>query len=113
MYYEASQGPGGRTIMSEPTTIPVGYSYFPKEVLRFPLRYALIQIRHLLLANFFYFSFYFRWFRERNMVFQSQHDSGGHFAAHEKPQELVGDLRKMFGKDGPAYGVVSGKVGYA
>jgi hypothetical protein len=47
------------------------------------------------------------------MVFQSQHDSGGHFAAHEKPQELVGDLRKMFGEDGPAFGAVSGKLGYA
>ena len=47
------------------------------------------------------------------MVFQSEHDSGGHFASHEKPQELVGDLRKMFGKDGPAFGVVPGKVGYA
>ena len=47
------------------------------------------------------------------MVFQSQHDTGGHFAAHEKPHELVGDLRKMFGKGGPAYGVVTGKAGYA
>ena len=47
------------------------------------------------------------------MVLQSQHDSGGHFAAHEKPQELVGDLRKMFGKGGPAYGVVPRKTGYA
>ncbi|KAF8654611.1 hypothetical protein AX16_003523 [Volvariella volvacea WC 439] len=47
-----------------------------------------------------------------NVVFESQHDSGGHFAAHEKPQALVGDLRKMFGKGGPAYGVVEGKGGY-
>ena len=47
------------------------------------------------------------------MVFQSYHESGGHFAAYEKPQELVGDLRKMFGKGGPAFGVVPGKLGYA
>jgi hypothetical protein len=47
------------------------------------------------------------------LVFESEHDSGGHFAAHEKPEELVGDLRKMFGKSGPAFGVVPGKVGYA
>ena len=47
------------------------------------------------------------------MVFQSGHDSGGHFTAHEKPEELVGDLRKMFGIGGPAFGVVPGKTGYA
>ena len=60
-----------------------------------------------------FFPSYSRWFRDRNLVFRSQHESGGHFAAYEKPQELVGDLRKMFGKGGPAFGVVPGKVGYA
>jgi hypothetical protein len=39
-------------------------------------------------------------------------EGGGHFAAHEKPNLLVGDLRKMFGKDGGAFGVVTGKSGY-
>jgi len=34
------------------------------------------------------------------------HDKGGHFAAWEQPEALVGDLRKMFGKGGPAHGVV-------
>ena len=67
---------------------------------------------YITLVTSIYFP-YSRWFKERNMVFQSSHDSGGHFAAHEKPQELVGDLRKMFGKGGPAFGVVPGKVGYA
>ncbi|KAK0435114.1 Alpha/Beta hydrolase protein [Desarmillaria tabescens] len=37
---------------------------------------------------------------------------GGHFAAHEKPQELVDDVRKMFGKGGPAFGVVPRKTSY-
>ena len=46
------------------------------------------------------------------MVFQSEHETGGHFAAYERPELLAGDLRKMFGKGGPAYGVVSGKSGY-
>ena len=100
--------------MYEPTTIPVGYSYFPKEVFCLPMRYILRAhpnfFTPILLANFHLYS---RWFKEPNMVFQSQHDSGGHFASHEKPQELVGDLRKMFGKGGPAYGVVPGKAGYA
>jgi hypothetical protein len=48
-----------------------------------------------------------------NIVFEREHDSGGHFAAYEKPNELVDDLRQMFGKNGPAFGVVSGKSGYA
>ncbi len=47
------------------------------------------------------------------VVFESEHESGGHFAAFEKPEAIAGDLRKMFGKGGPAYGVVTGKDGYA
>lgn len=47
------------------------------------------------------------------LVFESEHDKGGHFAAHEQPEALAGDLRRMFGKGGPAYGVVPGKNGYA
>ena len=46
------------------------------------------------------------------VVFESEHDAGGHFAAVEQPEKLAGDLHKMFGKGGPAYGVVSGKDGY-
>lgn len=46
------------------------------------------------------------------MVFEAEHDKGGHFAAHEQPELLVGDLRKMFGKGGPVYGVVTGRDGY-
>ena len=47
-----------------------------------------------------------------NVVYESEHTSGGHFAAHEKPDALVADLRAMFGKGGPAYGIVPGRVGY-
>jgi len=55
-----------------------------------------------------------RWVRASgNVVFMSEHDSGGHFAAYEKPTELAEDVRKMFGKGGPAFGVVSGKTGYS
>ncbi len=53
-----------------------------------------------------------RWLRSLQLVFESEHESGGHFAAHEKPEELVADLRKMFGRGGPAYGVVKGREGY-
>jgi hypothetical protein len=54
----------------------------------------------------------YRWTRTPNLVFEAEHDSGGHFAAHEKPEELVGDLRRMFGRNGPAYEVIKGKTGY-
>lgn len=43
---------------------------------------------------------------------QSEHAKGGHFAAWEVPDAIVGDLRDMFGKGGPCYGVVEGKNGY-
>lgn len=46
------------------------------------------------------------------VVFESEHEDGGHFAAHERPEQLVGDLRKMFGRGGGAFGVVKGKEGY-
>ncbi|PGH18720.1 hypothetical protein AJ80_04373 [Polytolypa hystricis UAMH7299] len=48
-----------------------------------------------------------------SVVFQADHPSGGHFAAWERPEAIVGDVRKMFGKKGGAYNVVKGKDGYA
>uniref|UniRef100_A0A0W0G3Y3 Epoxide hydrolase N-terminal domain-containing protein n=2 Tax=Moniliophthora roreri TaxID=221103 RepID=A0A0W0G3Y3_MONRR len=87
--YEVAQT-GGWTVLPIPS-IPLGYSFFPKEGGQGPKS----------------------WYTDPNIVFQSRHEHGGHFAAHEKPAELVGDLRKMFGKGGPAYGVVPGKDGYA
>jgi pimeloyl-ACP methyl ester carboxylesterase len=47
-----------------------------------------------------------------NLVFLSQHKSGGHFAAFEKPDAIIDDLRKMFGKKGGAYRCVPGASGY-
>ncbi|KYG47164.1 hypothetical protein M433DRAFT_63683 [Acidomyces richmondensis BFW] len=37
------------------------------------------------------------------VVFESNKSRGGHFAAWEIPDEIVDDLRKMFGKGGPCY----------
>jgi len=48
-----------------------------------------------------------------NLVAYEYHEKGGHFAAHERPEDLAQDVKKMFAKGGPAYGVVSGKDGYA
>lgn len=47
-----------------------------------------------------------------NVVFEADHDKGGHFAAYEVPEALVDDLRCMFGKGGAAYGVIDGSDGY-
>lgn len=38
-----------------------------------------------------------------DVVFEREHEEGGHFAAWEKPQELVADLRNMFYAGGPAH----------
>ncbi|KAJ6622728.1 Alpha/Beta hydrolase protein [Mycena sp. CBHHK59/15] len=73
-------------------TIPLGLSHFPQDILVSPKS----------------------WTRGMgNIVFDGEHDKGGHFAAYEQPKALVGDLRKMFGKEGPAFGAVPGKSGYA
>jgi len=71
--------------------VPVGATFFPKELGQTPR--AFLRARS-------------------NVVFESEHDSGGHFAAYEKPEVLVDDLRKMFGKGGPAAGVVPGHNGF-
>ncbi|KAJ8496962.1 hypothetical protein ONZ51_g790 [Trametes cubensis] len=73
------------------TSVPLGVSYFPGEPVHLPKSWA-----HTL----------------GKVVFQSEHDKGGHFAAFEVPERLAGDMRKMYGKGGPAYGVVPGKNGY-
>lgn len=53
------------------------------------------------------------WYKAKNLVFVSEHDKGGHFASHETPQELVNDVRRMFGKKGPCFGVVPSKDGFS
>ncbi|CAG9951538.1 unnamed protein product [Clonostachys rosea f. rosea IK726] len=39
------------------------------------------------------------------VVFEANHTEGGHFAAHEKPELLAGDLKKMFSQGGGASSV--------
>ncbi|TRM60528.1 Alpha/Beta hydrolase protein [Schizophyllum amplum] len=72
-------------------SIPMGMSSFPGDIYAYPKSW-----KHTL----------------GNVVFEAEHKSGGHFAAYERPQTLVGDLQAMFGKGGPAYAVVLGKDGY-
>ncbi|KAH8832506.1 Alpha/Beta hydrolase protein [Flagelloscypha sp. PMI_526] len=95
LYYEATDGGAsvdtGEGKLVKPH-IPFGCSYFPREVVTLPPSWSYLI---------------------GNLVFEGQHTSGGHFAAYEVPELLVSDLRKMFGKGGPAFGVVSGRSGYA
>ncbi|KZT23429.1 alpha/beta-hydrolase [Neolentinus lepideus HHB14362 ss-1] len=72
--------------------VPLGVSYFPKELAPVPKSWTRSLVG--------------------DVVFEIEHTSGGHFAAYEKPEELVNDLRRMFGKGGPVFGVVPGMTGY-
>ncbi|KAJ7034254.1 Alpha/Beta hydrolase protein [Mycena alexandri] len=82
----------GAELNSPPPAIPLGLSHFPKDIIVVPKSWSG---------------------QMGNVVYSKEHDSGGHFAAYERPVELVDDLREMFGKGGPAFGVVPGKSGYA
>ncbi|KAJ7243787.1 Alpha/Beta hydrolase protein [Mycena rebaudengoi] len=94
LYFEAEKRDMNVAFSMAPPrpTIPLGLSHFLKDILPFPIS----------------------WTRGMgNVVFDGEHDSGGHFAAYERPEALAGDLRKMFGKGGPAFNVVAGQSGYA
>jgi hypothetical protein len=53
--------------------IPLGLSYFPKDVIVLPSSWGKTL---------------------GPVVFEKRHEQGGHFAAHEKPDLLVADVRK-------------------
>lgn len=57
--------------------VPIGVSMFPYDLVLPPTSWA-----HTL----------------GPVVFAKRHESGGHFAAHERPEKLVDDLRETFGK---------------
>ncbi|KAK6207317.1 hypothetical protein LQW54_007275 [Pestalotiopsis sp. IQ-011] len=58
----------------------LGLSYFPKEIAAIPRMWNR---------------------RLGNVVFEREHEKGGHFAAWEQPEALVEALRTMFKPDGP------------
>ena len=47
------------------------------------------------------------------VVLQSTHTRGGHFAATENPEAIAEDLISMLGWEGGAFGVVKGRDGYS
>ena len=94
-----------------PQDVPFGVSRFPKDVQLTPKAYAPFSIpttHNALTATTTRWTSYIG----TPLVFEADHPAGGHFAAYEQPAALVGDLRKMFGKGGNAFGVVTGKTGY-
>ncbi|CAN8103164.1 unnamed protein product [Discula destructiva] len=82
IYHETFKGDWqpvpGRTLPSA----KLGFSYFPKEMFATPCL----------------------WNRQLgDVVFEKEHEKGGHFAAWEQPEALVDDRRTMFNRQGPAY----------
>lgn len=79
------------TTVTKYVNVKLGVSRFPFEIVQMPRLWA-----HTL----------------GPIVFERNHDVGGHFAAWESPQALVEDLREMFGSGGGAFESVDGKSGY-
>jgi pimeloyl-ACP methyl ester carboxylesterase len=71
LYYESAHGE--RTGWTEPATVPTGVAVFPRDIAQ-PIRR----------------------FAQGNIVHWSEFDRGGHFAAMEAPDLLVGDVREFF-----------------
>lgn len=73
------------------TSIPMGYSYFPKEAASFHRRYARLYFFALFMpvltqcSTIAFLLFPYRWLKAVNLAFASEHTSGGHFAAYERP----------------------------
>ncbi|KAK7999028.1 alpha/beta-hydrolase [Apiospora marii] len=67
--------------------VVVGYSHFPKDVIVRPSVWTRTGGR---------------------VVFERTHPSGGHFPAWERPEDIAGDLREMFGRNGTAAVAVRG-----
>ncbi|MCJ1333819.1 hypothetical protein MMC10_010525 [Thelotrema lepadinum] len=98
IYYESvhPQGSDGvhrdvATFEPIPAEVPLALAYFPGEIIRLPRSWGHTIGR---------------------VVQQSEFERGGHFAAFEVPELLVGDLRKLFGRKGASFGVVEERDGF-
>ena len=70
---------------------PLGFTYFPMEIVNLPRAWLGSMGR---------------------VVLVSENEKGGHFAAWERPEIISGELIRMFGRGGGAFGVIEGKTGY-
>jgi pimeloyl-ACP methyl ester carboxylesterase len=88
IYYENAHADADftkRVVWQYNSDVKLGLSYFPKDLVVPPMT----------------------WGRTLGpVVFERWHEDGGHFAAHERPEKLVGDLREMFTSLGGQGGVV-------
>jgi pimeloyl-ACP methyl ester carboxylesterase len=91
IYYESRFQEGTPAAEKGPVEPPLGIAHFPKEMSSFPRLWYETMGR---------------------VVHQREYEVGGHFAAWEQPEMLVGDLREMFGRGGGAEGVIEGASGY-
>ena len=90
IYFEVEQG-GLESIARSRPRAKLGLAYFPREIVIVPKIWG----RSL-----------------GQVVYESDQESGGHFATWEKPEAIAKDLKSMFRKGGPVYGVVPGLDGY-
>lgn len=95
IYYEALHAQDQRVSRDSMSTwipnVKLGLAYFPKELGVVPKS----------------------WGRTLGpVVFESEQDSGGHFAAWEKPEAIASDLKRMFRLGGPCGGIVKGRDGF-
>src|SRR5258708_14343556 len=76
-------------------TVPVGVSFFPKELGYSPRAFVFLCF---FLINNQTLDLLCRFVRaESNVVFESEHDAGGHFSAFEQPETLLDVFGGMFG----------------
>ncbi len=77
LYYEVMQN-ARLKFLEQPVTVPTGAARFPKEVMRFPRSWC---------DNVY-----------SNIVQWNSYDKGGHFAAMERPEVFVQELREFAGR---------------
>lgn len=93
IYYEVAKDPSfsHKRLMQYVPQVKLGLARFPREIFVAPKT----------------------WGRTLGpVVHESFHDSGGHFAAWERPEIIAQDVKNMFGRGGGAYKSVKGRDGY-
>ncbi|KAH8588636.1 epoxide hydrolase [Bisporella sp. PMI_857] len=89
-YNNEHRDPGMFAAVQKYSVVPLGISRFPKDLILLPKLWNQTM---------------------GPVVFEKEHESGGHFAAWERPDAIVDDLRTMFGRAGGAFNVVKGHSG--
>ncbi|KAF2401389.1 epoxide hydrolase 1 [Trichodelitschia bisporula] len=96
IYYETEHPQGKRlksvnVLRGHVPHVKLGMAFFPQEIVHVPRTWARTM---------------------GDVVYESEHESGGHFAAWEKPKAVAADLNAMLRKGGPCFGIVKGANGY-